>query len=142
MLYRPYIAEDFAELYAIEELCFQPPMRFGRGQMRRLVQSVRAATWIAIESGRMSGFAIAEWTAHAGRIAAYIQTIEVAPDRRGQGIGRELLGCVEASARAAGAQAIWLHVDAENAAAIGFTRRTAIASRAGKRTTTRKARRR
>ncbi len=49
---------------------------------------------------------------------AYIQTIEVAADERRQGIARELLRCVEASARAAGAHAIWLHVDAENSAAI------------------------
>ena len=118
MLYRAYSEQDFAALYAIEELCFQPPFRFGRRQMRQLVQSGNTATWIAEQEGRMCGFAVAEWTAHVGRIAAYIQTIEVAPDWRGQGVGGELLGRVEASARAAGAQLIWLHVDAENAAAI------------------------
>ena len=132
MLYRPYTAEDFAPLYAIEELCFQPPMRFGRGQMRRLIQSRNAATWIAEQTGLMCGFAIVEWMRERGGVpsdrswslgcrsgtAAYIQTIEVAPDRRGQGIGGELLRRVEGSARAAGAWQIWLHVDAENAAAI------------------------
>jgi ribosomal protein S18 acetylase RimI-like enzyme len=40
------------------------------------------------------------------------------PERRGQGVGGELLRRVEGSAIAAGAQLIWLHVDAENAAAI------------------------
>ena len=101
MLYRAYSEQDFAALYAIEELCFQPPFRFGRRQMRQLVQSGNTATWIAEQEGRMCGFAVAEWTAHVGRIAAYIQTIEVAPDWRGQGVGGELLGRVEASARAA-----------------------------------------
>jgi ribosomal protein S18 acetylase RimI-like enzyme len=118
VLFRAYTEQDFAELYAIEELCFPPPFRFGRRQMRQLVQSGNAATWIAEQDGRMCGFAIAEWTAQAGQIAAYIQTIEVAPDWRGQGVGGELLGRIEASARAAGAKPIWLHVDAENAAAI------------------------
>jgi ribosomal protein S18 acetylase RimI-like enzyme len=118
VLFRHYKAEDFAALYAIEELCFESAFRFGRGQMRRLVQSAKAATWIAEQDGRMSGFAIVEWTREPGGIAAYIQTIEVAPERRGQGVGGELLRRVEGSATAAGAQLIWLHVDAENAAAI------------------------
>src|ERR1035438_9627242 len=86
--------------------------------MRRLVDSPHAATWIAAEDGRMAGFAIVEWTEESGGVAGYIQTIEVSPDWRGQGIGKELLRRLEGSARAAGAEDIWLHVDAENAAAI------------------------
>jgi ribosomal-protein-alanine N-acetyltransferase len=118
MLCRPYTSEDFAPLYAIEELCFQPPLRFGRGQMRRLIQSRNAATWIAEQDGLICGFAIVEWMREKRGIVAYIQTIEVAPDRRGQGVGGELLRRVEGSARAVDARQIWLHVDAENAAAI------------------------
>jgi ribosomal protein S18 acetylase RimI-like enzyme len=37
---------------------------------------------------------------------------------RAQGVGRELLKHMEGSALAAGASAIWLHVDVENWAAI------------------------
>ncbi len=60
--------------------------------------------------------------------AAYIQTIEVHPAFRSRGIGAELLGRAEDSARTAGALSIWLHVDVENATAIrlyesrGYTR--------------------
>ena len=77
-----------------------------------------AATWIAEQDGLICGFAIVEWMQERSGVVAYIQTIEVGPDRRGQGVGGELLRRVEGSARAAGAQVIWLHVDAENAAAI------------------------
>lgn len=118
MLYRPYTPEDFAALYAIEELCFQPPFRFGRGQMRTLVNSPHAATWIAEQNGKMGGFAIVEWVSGAGEMIAYIQTIEVAPDWRGRGVGGELLARIEGSAREAGADSIMLHVDAENSSAI------------------------
>jgi ribosomal protein S18 acetylase RimI-like enzyme len=52
------------------------------------------------------------------RVTAYIQTIEVAPEARGRGVGRALLGPIENSALAAGAVRIRLHVDAENAGAI------------------------
>jgi len=119
MLYRAYRPGDFDALYAIEEACFQPPFRFGRAYMRRLVSSGDAATWIAEkENGEMAGFAIVEWSGDASARVAYIQTIEVTPEKRRLGVGAELMRCVEQSAQSAGARAIWLHVDAENANAI------------------------
>ncbi|MGB7547149.1 MAG: N-acetyltransferase [Terracidiphilus sp.] len=118
MLYRLYASEDFGALYAIEETCFQPPFRFGRGYMRHLVERPNTATWIAEENGTMAGFAIVEWTRKTGGAIAYIQTIEVTPEQRGGGIGAELLRRVEGSARAADAAVLWLHVDAGNTRAI------------------------
>jgi ribosomal protein S18 acetylase RimI-like enzyme len=123
VLYRPYKPEDFASLYSIEVLCFKPAARFGQRYMRQLVDSPHAATWIAEEDGRMAAFAITEWAEEAGGVIAYIQTIEVAPDWRGRGIGGELLCRIEGSARGAGAQAVWLHVSAENAGAIRLYQR-------------------
>lgn len=118
MLYRRYTPQDFDQLYALEEACFQPPLRFGRGYMHQLVSSSNAATWIAEEDGGAVGFGLVEWANESGRMVGYIQTLEVAPDKRGQGVGGELLRLIEGSARAADAQLIWLHVDAENANAI------------------------
>ena len=66
----------------------------------------------------MAGFAIAEWEQETDEAIAYIQTLEVAPQMRGAGVGGELLRRIEGSARKEGAAEIWLHVDAENAAAI------------------------
>jgi ribosomal protein S18 acetylase RimI-like enzyme len=116
--YRLFKPEDFAVLYAIEEACFQPPHRFSRTYMRQLIQQPDAATWIAEQDGRACGFGIVEWTHEASNTVAYIQTLEVLPEFRGQGIGGELLQRMESSAREAGASEIWLHVDAENAGAI------------------------
>jgi ribosomal protein S18 acetylase RimI-like enzyme len=118
VLYRPYTPADFPALYAIEEICFEPPFRFGRGYMRRLADSVHSITWLAEEDGRMAGFAIADWGRGTEGIAAYIQTIEVLPEMRGRGIGGELLCRIDASARDKGARAIWLHVDSQNGSAI------------------------
>jgi ribosomal protein S18 acetylase RimI-like enzyme len=118
VLYRLYAPPDFDSLYAIEELCFQPQFRFSRKYMRQIVSHSNSVTWIAEQDGQLGGFAIVEWARGPSGTIAYIQTIEVAPDRRKQGIGRELLRRVEASARAASALAIWLHVHAENAPAI------------------------
>jgi ribosomal protein S18 acetylase RimI-like enzyme len=84
--------------------------------MRLLVSRSNAATWIAEENRQIAGFAIVEWSERES--TAYIQTIEVAPEARSRGVGRELLGSIESSARFAGAGLIWLHVEEANAAAI------------------------
>jgi [ribosomal protein S18]-alanine N-acetyltransferase len=117
MLYRLYQPADFAALYAVEELCFAAPFRFSRALMRKLVANPNSATWIAEENSELAGFAIVDWATVPKGTVAYIQTVEVAPNHRGQGIGAELTRLSENSARAAGATAIWLHVDVENSAA-------------------------
>jgi ribosomal-protein-alanine N-acetyltransferase len=118
VLYRPYTPQDFDALYALEELCFVPTVRYSRRYMRQLVNRSNAATWIAEEDGRLTGFAIVEWAERKNGVKAYIQTIEVDPEARNQGVGRALLDCIEGSARLAGARVIWLHVEEANAAAI------------------------
>jgi ribosomal protein S18 acetylase RimI-like enzyme len=115
--------EDFAELYAVEEVCFQPPFRFGRGYMRQLVRDPDAATWVAEDDGGMAGFAIVQWGRETGEVIAYLMTIEVMPESRERGVGAGLLLHSEGSARAAGAVRIWLHVDEENASAIRMYQR-------------------
>jgi ribosomal protein S18 acetylase RimI-like enzyme len=129
MLYRPYQPADFAQIYAVEEICFQPSLRFSRAYMRSLVISPDSAAWIAEANGELTGFAIVEWEGEPqpGPRAAYIQTVEVAPEFRGRGIATELLRRIEDSARAAGAGSIWLHVDAENSAAIRLYERQGYA---------------
>jgi ribosomal-protein-alanine N-acetyltransferase len=115
---RLYVPDDFAELYAIEEICFRPPLRFDVRYMRQLVNSSNAVTWIAEEKGRMAGFAIVKWARPSRELMAYIETLEVSPEHRRKGMGGELLRHTEESARTVGARAIRLHVDAENAGAI------------------------
>lgn len=114
-LYRP---EDFPQLYAIEQLCFKPPLRFPRRYMQQLVSSSNAATWIAEEDSHLTGFAIVNWYMKAKPIRAYIQTLEVAPAHRKQGIATQLLHRLESSARTAGARVIGLHVAESNVPAI------------------------
>ena len=117
MLYRPYQPDDFAQLYAVEETCFQPPFRFSRAYMRQVITSPAAATWMAEENGTIAGFAIVEWSVEPDESTAYIQTIEVLPEFRRMGVAGKLMCRLEDSAGKAGANLIWLHVDAENTTA-------------------------
>ena len=118
VIHRLYIPADFEQLYALEEACFEPPSRFSRRYMRQLVKRACAATWIAEEAGQITGFAIIDWAEENSETTAYIQTVEVSPEVRGRGVGRELLNRIEGSARLAGALSIWLHVEEGNTAAI------------------------
>ena len=122
MHYRLYTSADFPQLYAIEEICFQPPLRFPRSYMRRVIENPDSATWIAEGEEKMAGFAIVEWAGPPGDCYAYIQTLEILPEHRRRGIGQELLHRLETSAAQAGAAEIWLHVDAANTPAIRLYR--------------------
>jgi ribosomal protein S18 acetylase RimI-like enzyme len=124
MQYRLYQPEDFEKLYAIEEICFQRPLRFTRRYMRRLTDAPDTATWMAERNGDLTGFAILEWAEQVSGVVAYIATIEVLPEWRGQGIGAALLQRLDESAVGQNAIAIWLHVDAENAKAIQLYERS------------------
>jgi ribosomal protein S18 acetylase RimI-like enzyme len=116
--YRAYEPGDFDQLYAIEQACFEPPFRFSKATMRTLTREAHSVTWLAEEGGIIAGFAIVDLELRGKSPAAYIQTIEVMPEARDRGLGGELLDRIERSAREAGAPAIGLHVDTENAAAI------------------------
>jgi ribosomal protein S18 acetylase RimI-like enzyme len=122
VLYRRYQYGDFAQLYAIEEICFQPPVRFSRRYMQQIIGGRTSATWVAEEDGVMAGFTVIDCREELEGNIAYIQTIEVAPAYRRRGMGAELLRRVDETARAAGAVLIWLHVAAENDAAIRLYR--------------------
>ncbi len=122
MLYRLYQPADFPHLYAIEEICFQPPIRFSRSHLRKLIENPGSATWVVEEAGEIGGFAIVDWSGSPGQLRAYVETIEVLPAQRGRGAGSELLRRIEDSARAANAAAIWLHVESTNTSAIRLYR--------------------
>ena len=118
MHYRPYTPADFPGSTLSRKSVFIRPSALAAGMMRKLADSPYTITWIAEEDGQMAGFAIADWAAKPKGIVAYIQTIEVLPEMRRRGIASELLNHAEDSARAAGASAVWLHVDVAEPAAI------------------------
>jgi ribosomal protein S18 acetylase RimI-like enzyme len=118
MRYRPYQFADFEPLYAIEEACFAPPLRFPRLYMRRILTAPGTAAWVAEDERGLAGFAVSSPKRTQGGPVAYIETIEVAPDRRKTGVGAELLSRIEASALEVGIYAVALHVDEQNATAI------------------------
>jgi len=111
---RLFEAGDLRALYAIEEACFTPEVRFSRALMRSLVEDANTRTWLGIAEGVRAGFAIVGLRTEQDESSAYIWTIEVLPAFRRMGVARELLARVEDSASQAGCTAIELHVSEQN----------------------------
>ena len=115
---RLFEAPDLRALYAIEEACFEPSVRFSRSLMRSLAHDPKCRTWLGILDDVRVGFAIVGLRGAGDPDSAYIWTIEVLPAFRRMGVARQLLVCVEESARDAGCAAIELHVSERNAAGL------------------------
>lgn len=129
---RPYAPGDLPSLYAIENVCFEAPVRFSRALMWSLAHDTNCRTWLGIVDDVRVGFAIVSLQEQseaivdvlaaegagvdglAGGATAYLWTIEVLPAFRRMGVARQLLMRVEESAREAGCLAIELHVSERN----------------------------
>jgi ribosomal-protein-alanine N-acetyltransferase len=111
---RLFVASDLPALYAVEEVCFAPPLRFSRSLMRSLANDPGCRTWLGIVDNVRAGFAILGLSSEDDPATAYIWTIEVLPVFRRMGVARQLLMRVEESACDAGCVAIELHVSERN----------------------------
>jgi ribosomal protein S18 acetylase RimI-like enzyme len=111
---RLFEAPDLRALYAIEEACFEPPVRFSRALMRSLAHDPDCRTWLGIVDDVRVGFAIVGLSGEDDPGVAYVWTIEVLPAFRRMGVARQLLTRLEESASAAGCTAIELHVSERN----------------------------
>ena len=117
---RLFEASDLRALYAVEEVCFAPPLRFSRSLMRSLANDPNCRTWLGIVDNVRAGFAIVGLSGEDDPSAAYIWTIEVLPAFRRMGVARQLLARVDESAREAGSSAIELHVSERNLDAVAL----------------------
>jgi ribosomal-protein-alanine N-acetyltransferase len=113
---RVYRPGDWKAMYALDVVCFEPPFRFGKREMRRLVEVPNALAVLAENGGALIGFCIVHVEDHWG----YVVTLDVAPEWRRHGLATRLMNAVEDQARTAGATGIGLHVFNGNSGAIRF----------------------
>jgi ribosomal protein S18 acetylase RimI-like enzyme len=104
----------------LDETCFREAFRFDRRSMRRFAEMRGAIVVIAEEDVAMAGFVIVHLEGGAAERYGYVVTLDVAPELRGIGLGRALLGEAERQVRAAGVGRMGLHVAVDNDAAIRF----------------------
>ena len=84
-------------------------------------QAAGRAFLVAEEAGKVAGFVTYDqFRKGAGYAHAMEHTIILAPEARGRGLGRALIGAAEEHARAAGAHVLVGGISAENAPALAF----------------------
>jgi GNAT superfamily N-acetyltransferase len=120
----PALVALLQELFAIEADFRGDPARQERG-LRLLLDSPGGKIWVAEEQERVVGLCTLQVlvsTAEGGP-AGWVEDVVVASDRRGLGIGRQLLAALETWAVRHGLSRLQLLADRENHPALDFYRR-------------------
>ncbi len=109
-------------LFAIEADFRPDPARQRRGVRLMLADPERRCVLVAEQGGRVVGMATAQLVVSTaeGGVAALVEDVVIDAGERGRGLGRRLLGEVEAWARARGATRLQLLADRDNVAALRF----------------------
>ena len=122
---RAYQANDLDALQALDAVCFSTAFRFSRAAMRRFAEARNAIVRVAYEPlqedsvSSLAGFCIVHIEVAPGKQkVGYVVTLDVHPRRRGEGLGKRLMGSLEGLAWERGAVAMLLHVSVANAPAI------------------------
>src|SRR5215469_375866 len=125
MRLREYSNSDLGTIFALDEVCFEPPFRFSARAMRQFAEARNALTVVAEteSNGEVAGFCIAHVERARPGLVAYVVTLDVAPHHRRRGLAREMMGRIEQQAREADCEMMALHVSVENEDAIRFYER-------------------
>jgi ribosomal-protein-alanine N-acetyltransferase len=116
---RAGVADDLDAMVALDVICFDKRFRFSRAAMRRLSQGPNRLSVIA-ETGvaTLAGFSVL--SLHPRDHSAYLTTLDVAPEFRRLGLAGLLMETTEAYALTCMADAVKLHVFAQNAGALAL----------------------
>ncbi len=103
--------EDLDVVMVIEQFSFSTP--WSRGSFRNLLGRKDADLWVAVAEGEVIAYAVVWYAATECELG----NLAVAPERRGQGVGRWLLEWALRKAGERGAERIFLEVRMSNQAA-------------------------
>ncbi len=122
MRLREYSDKDLGIIFALDEMCFEPPFRFSARAMRQFAEARNALTVVAEDeaTGEVAGFCIAHVERARKGLKAYVVTLDVAPQCRRHGLARQMMQRIEQQAAETGCDAVALHVSVENEGAISF----------------------
>jgi [ribosomal protein S18]-alanine N-acetyltransferase len=122
MRLREYRESDLGTIFALDEVCFEPPFRFSARAMKQFAEARNALTVVADTdaTNEVVGFCIAHVERARKGLTAYVVTLDVAPQYRRQGLAQEMMKRIEQQAVEAECDAMALHVSVENEGAIAF----------------------
>lgn len=109
---------DFERIVELEHLCFPKDLAYSRRQLLYLLTKANSTVLVETKRGIIRGFIIILY--RRGTRVAGVETINVDPKYRKEGVGLRLLSAAESSIRHKGMQRIRLEVSLANLAALAF----------------------
>ena len=117
-------AEDFSELYALDQACFAPGISWSKAELAYFLKYPKNFALVAeAEPEQIAGFAIAGTLRRQGALLGRLITLDVRPEMRRRRVGGALLEAAEERLRAAGATGLLLEVAVDNESAQAFYQR-------------------
>jgi ribosomal-protein-alanine N-acetyltransferase len=117
---RPASPADFEHLHRLENAVF-PGVGLSRRAIRRLIELPGAMVIVAALPSTIVSSLIMLFP--RGSAVGKLHSLAVSPERRGSGLGTEMLRCAEVQATCQGTQIVQLDLDTENAGAMQFFQR-------------------
>ena len=110
--------EDLQELLRLESFCFPAAESFSRRQLRYLLQSPHATTYLIREEGQVAAAAIVSRRRTARGVHARLYSMAVSPNFRRRGFGRMLIQACIKSLVEEGVKVLSLEVRQDNTPAV------------------------
>ena len=120
---RDYVAEDFDELLALDQLCFTQGIAYTERELRYFINRKGGVRLIAERDGAGKGIAGFIVAAVEQGQNAHVFTIDVHPQCQRSGLGTHLMREAEQRFAEAKCRSILLEVAVDNLAAISFYKR-------------------
>lgn len=121
---REYRFSDFAELWQLDQECFEPGISYSRAELMHYIRRRGAFTLVAEQEKsaehQIAGFVIAE---REQTSLGHIITIDIGGKARRQGLGSRLMEAAEQRLAQLGCPAVYLETAVNNQAAIAFYKR-------------------
>jgi len=119
--------DDLDSLVLTEKKCFSFPCAYSKNHLRYLLTKANSTVLVENQGGVLRGFIIVLY--NDDMPGAGIETLNVAPEYRGKGIGHGLLTAAEEEAKNRGQPIITLEVSSKNITAIRLYEKCGFSAR-------------
>jgi ribosomal protein S18 acetylase RimI-like enzyme len=114
---------DLDALHELDQICFRLGIAYSKEELTAMVAHQSCVSVMAEDENKiLAGFAIGQYGDRQTYRHASIVSIDVSPDYRRRGLGRQLMQWMEGRLRERGAQSVRLEVAVDDPEAIGFYR--------------------
>lgn len=118
---RPFHSDDLPKLFELDQLCFRPGIAYSQDELREFISHPAAIIVVAEDfQSKIVAFAVLELYRKRKRIIGHIITLDVHPDYRRLGLGRQLMAVLREIGERSGTTLMSLEVAIDDEGAQAF----------------------